>query len=56
MCRIAYTIATADSSPGITDTAIATRMLVSAIRPIASSGPAMAPRLSIARSKPYARP
>ena len=45
-------IAIADNKPEITEMKIAVRMLTTAIRPIASNGPAIAPRLSIARSNP----
>src|SRR5581483_4029111 len=54
--RIAATIATAARTPGTTETRIAVRTPRSATSAIASSGPPIAPRLSIARSKPYARP
>ena len=44
------------SRPGTTLTSIALRVPTSATSAIASSGPPIAPRLSIARSNPYARP
>ena len=53
---MAYTIAAAASSPGTTDTMIAVRTPTTPTSPSASSGPMIAPRLSIARSNPYARP
>ena len=56
VARIAYRIASAASRPGTTLTSIALRVPTSATSPIASSGPPIAPRLSIARSNPYARP
>ena len=49
-------IASAASSPGMTDTRIAVRTPTTAMRARASRGPKIAPRLSIARSNPYARP
>ena len=49
---IAYAIAPAANSPGITDRRIAPRMPTAATRAIASSGPMIAPALSSARSNP----
>jgi hypothetical protein len=50
MARIPITIARAARRPGTTLTRIAVRTLVKATNAIASSGPPIAPRLSIARS------
>jgi hypothetical protein len=49
-------IASAASRPGTTESKIASRTPTTAISPSASSGPTIAPALSIARSNPYARP
>ena len=45
-------IATAASSPGMTDSPIAARIPTRPSRAMASSGPPIAPRLSMARSNP----
>jgi transcriptional regulator with XRE-family HTH domain len=55
-CRMVNTIAAAASSPGMTDSRIAVRTPTRATRPRASNGPTMAPRLSMVRSNPNARP
>src|SRR5215218_8596736 len=49
-------MAAAARRPGTIDSRIAVRTPTAATRPIASNGPTIAPRLSIARSNPYARP
>ena len=52
MWRMAYTMAAAASSPGMIESRMALRTPTRATRPRASSGPPIAPRLSMARSNP----
>ncbi len=55
-CRAANSMARAASSPGTIENRIARRTPTMVTNINARSGPTMAPRLSAARSNPYARP
>ena len=55
-CRAANSMASAANSPGTIENRIARRTPTMVTNINARSGPTMAPRLSAARSNPYARP